>query len=242
MTSTALRTAACAAIICGALAMGGVSASAAVVQINTPQTPPDWNENSATQTGTIGSTPISVTTTNLPWNTTFNDENGLYASTVFGSLVQPAGTTGDLFTLSIQEGDVFSVSVRFGGALLDPIFYIVDVNTVGAEMSFPSGGTTKEVSAAGTFVGDVLTHVAAGDRTDAAVQYTGLFPANSEFVLGFDFDTNNFSRELIALGIAATEVMENGGSSDVPAPATLTLLGAGLAGLGWARRRMLRVA
>ena len=215
------------AAVIGAMMIGAMPASAAVLQINTPFTPPDWNQNSATQTGTVGTAGVSITTNNLPWNTTFINDDALYSSSLFGALAQPAGTVGDFATISASEGDIFTIEVSLGDALIDPIFYLVDIDTISATVAVPAGATTKVASADGSFAGDTLTHlVGGGDGTFGAVQYAGLFPASSIFAFDFNFDTNNFSRELIALGIAGDNVRPD--SMPVPEPGTLTLFGLSL--------------
>ena len=213
--------------------------AALTLQIDsTGPNPDDWDENQATQTGSVGSTPVSATTTRLPWNGTFTNDNGSYSSSsLYGTLAQPAGTTGDFFNIRISEGDIFSTTVVLGGSLLDPIFYIGDIDAVDATVAFPSGGSIFQNNADGSFSGDTLTALSgAGQGTQGAfgaVQYTGLFAAGTEFKFDFSFDTNNFSAENVGLGIAARGV----GVSAIPEPATVALLAMGVGFLFFRRKK-----
>jgi hypothetical protein len=220
------------------------SAFAAVILIDTSLTPPAWDPTSLTQTGLVGSTPVTVTTGDTAWNPTFTNDSTHYANTtVWGSLAQPAGTIGDFFNNTVQSGDLFDIAIQLGGPLLDPILYIGDIDAIGSAITFPSGGNTKVVYSgqspgAGAFVGDTLLHqvnspTGTTSGTNGAIQYLGLFPTNHIFTLTFDFRNIDLASENVGLGIAATEVV----STNVPEPAALSLLCFGLIGTMLASRQ-----
>ena len=222
--------------------LGANSAFAALLQIDTP-----YDGTNTTQTGMVGTTPVTVTTGDTAWHSTFNDESGFYDNTtVWGALAQPTGTVGDNFRVSLVDGEIFDIQIRLDAPLLDPIIYINDIDAIGGSVLFPSGGDTKVVYSgqapgAGAFLGDTLVHqidspAGTTSGTNGAIQYLGLFPTNHIFALTFDFDVNTFAAELVGLTIAGTNVTR----TSVPEPATLTLFCFGLAGTTYVARRRLR--
>jgi len=226
-----------AAITAGCLMSLSSFAQASVLQIFTPETAPDWDETSAVQTGTVGGAGVSVQNTISTWNSTFNDERINYSdSGQFGSLAQPAGTSGDFFNIQVFNGAVFSTTVTLQDALLDPIFYILDIDTVGATAQFEPGGDLFQVNADGSFTGNLLTAnsglLEGTNGAFAAVQYNGLFGAGATFTFDFNFAvTSTIGNENIALGIATPDI------APVPLPAAFPMLVAGLSVFGWVGRR-----
>jgi hypothetical protein len=208
-----------------ALVLAG-AASGATLQIDTP-----WNLSGA-NTGSVGGTALSATAS-TGWSPAFGDESAIYAYAGFGSLALPAGSVGDFFRIDLgtqaPAGLTSTLTVTLAGALEDPIFYLIDLNGVGATVTVSPGGSSFTTTAEGTWNGNLLT-MSSGTRLDAAVQYSGVFPAGSVFSFAIDYgETTGISSDSIGLGIA-TPVAE---------PSALCLL-ALAAGAGARRLRRMR--
>jgi len=224
------------AVVFIALTLTIAPAFASVLQVITPDIAPDWDESSSTQSGLVGLTPVTITTTRTPWNTTFTNEWPGYSSVnYFGSLAQPAGTTGDFLNHHVSNGDIFTTKLKLGGSLLNPTIYVSDIDTVGAWVTYPSGGTSSWVNADGSFSGNTMTALSGAQQDTSgafsAIQYTGLFPTDTEFLLSFNFDIDSVVvSENVAIGLAAVDVDQEEPSTAVPEPATMALFGIGAVG------------
>ena len=232
------------------LAVSVSAASAATLQIESDN-PPNWDRLSTIQTGTVGDVRVEASTTLGVWNTTFNDENtiGYTREAYFGDLSQPAGTTGDQFNQAVRNGNLFTTSIMFLDEIVDPIFYILDIDLVGASVTFTGGWSSIHVSADGSLFENTITALSgvlqdpATPGAHAAVQYAGTWSAGSTFDFLWDFTNAQASGgENVAIGIGT--LMSGGGGggggdpqpNPIPLPAAGWLLIGGLAGLAGVRR------
>jgi hypothetical protein len=210
--------------------------------------PPDWDANATTQTGTVGSVRVEATSTDtVPWNSTFNDDHNLYARAYNGSLAQPDGTVGDAFNNVISNGDDFQVDIKFLDSIEDPIFYVIDIDMVGGRVSFNSGWDSIELSDDAELDGDSVYSIS-GAFSDPftlgasfAVQYLGLFEADTIFSFLWDFTQTDTSAtgENVAIGIAVFDEIPPP-LNPVPLPAGGFLLISGLTALGFGASRRVR--
>jgi hypothetical protein len=200
---------------------------AVALQIDEP-----WNTSGA-NTGTVGGSALTATSDGDKWLATLsNNDVGLYARVdLFGAGAQPAGTIGDFFGLGFGPGETDSFTITLQGALVDPVFFIGDIDVIGASITAPAGGVNLTSNADGEWNGLTLNTLSGAPQGTAGafgtVQYTGLFAANSTFTFLVDFTPQTFSFDTIGIGVAA-----------VPLPTVAFMFPAGLiVGLGWMRRR-----
>jgi hypothetical protein len=201
------------------------SRASSVLQIDTP-----WN-TTGPNTGSLGPVPVTATSANDRWNSSFVNDNTIYASTdSFGSLAQPLGTTGDLLDLHFLALQSDLLTLTFPDGVSNPVFYFAELDLQGASITVPSGGTTFTTSDARvSWNGDTLTVVTATPEgqsgADGAVQYAGAFGAESSFA--FALVGGSPGSELVAVGVAG---------DPIPEPSTFLLVASGLVGMSLRRR------
>ncbi len=183
------------------------AASAATLQIDPP-----WATPSGANSGSVGGARVSATAS-TGWGTGFGDESSIYSSAAFGALALPAGSVGDFLRVDLgtqtPSGLSSTITVTLVDALQDPIFYLIDLNGVGATVTVTPGGSVFTSTPAAAWSGNLLS-MTSGTRLDAAVQYQGLFAAGSQFTFAIDYAaTTGISADFIGLGIA-TPVAEPG--------------------------------
>ena len=206
-----------------ALALAGPAAGA------TLQVDPPWNFTGA-NTGSVGA--VRVTASAAPrWGAAFGDQSTFYSSSVFGALALPPGNVGDFFRADLGTGTsaglTTTITVTFLDPVTDPIFYLIDLNAVGATVTVSPGGTLFTTTATASWAGNVLA-MTSGTRADAAVQYHGVIPGGSAFTFAIDYTgTSGISVDFVGLGIA----------TPVPEPEVLALLAAATATAAAAARR-----
>jgi hypothetical protein len=204
------------------------------LQVDTP-----W-QTSGINTGSLGTSQFEASSSR--WATSFTaDWAGYGSSGLFGSLARELGVVGDFMTLSLVTGVSDTLTITFHGPVLDPIFYFIDLNSPGSTLTIPSGGDTFTSSGGAVWNGDIFVPPAQTGPdlpiTYGAVQYEGLFGADSEFSFVLDFRTTSVQifNDLVGIGISSSELES---PPPVPEPGTFALLGLGLMGLGFSRRRL----
>lgn len=133
---------------------------------------------------------------------------------VFGSLALPRGTTGDFLNLVYRQGDparnTDTVIFTFAEAVEDPIFYIIGIESAGAQVTVPPGGATFTTNGDGTWLGDVFTGTGEPELGDcspnvnanAAVQYEGSFPPGATFSFDMNFaQPGQDCGEFVSIGV-----------------------------------------
>jgi len=212
------------------------------------QTPPNiWDGNSLTQTGMVGSVPVTLSSNRTiePWHTVFINDHGAYSNPgYFGPMAVPGGA-GDLANHHLYPGDTWRTTITLGGSLLNPRIFVGDIDFVGSSVTFPSGGTLLGGNADSNFVGDTMFSLSGFDQgtygASGAVQYEGLFPTGHEFALDFNFDVDRTGGENISIGLASLELEDANtppptDDNVIPEPSTVILFTTGLLGV-MARRR-----
>ncbi len=202
---------AAAALVAGLAGTPG-AAGALVLQIDEP-----W-ATAGPNTGTVGETAVTLTSSGDRWRSSFTDESPLFSrADLFGAGAQPAGTIGDFAVLSFGPGQSDLLQVEIAGPLLDPIFFLTDIDVVGATVTVTRGGAALVSNADGQWTGQTLTTLSGAPDTVGAfatVRYAGLFEAGTSF--GFEITyPGDFSVDTLGLGIVA-----------VPEPTTASMLGA----------------
>jgi hypothetical protein len=220
-----------AAALALALAWLPHDADALVLQIDTP-----WN-TSGTNTGSVGTTPVTATTANDSWSASFGDELTFTYDwfDLLGALSAPPGTVGDLFALSFAPGDTEVLTLTLGAPLEDPTIILVDLDVVGASVTVSPGGDVFTANLDGQWAGDTLT-VLAGEEPGfagawAGVRYAGVAPAGTVFTLAFDYDGPEFSVDHVLVGVHTPAPIPEPGSGALLCGA-VALLAAGRRALG----------
>jgi hypothetical protein len=173
---------------------------------------------SGSNTGTVGSSAVTLTSSGDRWLGTFTNDSTLYARTdLFGSGAQLPGTRGDFASLTFGPGVSDRFEVSLSGPLLDPIFFIGDLDMAGASVTLSQSGATLTSNADGEWTGDTLTVLSGAPQKTtgafATAQYTGLFEAGFTFAFDIEYPLG-FSVDNLGIGIAA-----------VPEPAVVLMLG-----------------
>ena len=225
------------------------SASPFVLDITSPSqstTPNDWDENQATHTGTVGTTSLSINSTNTPWRSTYNADAPLYGRTdLFGALAFTGSVAGDFFSMSFGGGQTDTITVTLSGPLMDPIFFIGDMDIVGSTLTIPAGWSSRTNNADSSYSGNVLTTNSGAVSNPptpgawTAIQYSGLFGPGSTFQFIFDFSNASFSNDNVAFGIGVLNLAPTTppSTNDLPAPVPLAFVLFGLMGIGFVKRR-----
>lgn len=206
-----------------------VVTEAATIQIDGPPGGGnDWDETQATQTGDIGGVEFEATISALHWHTIFQDDNAPYASSFFGPLAQPTSSGDFMLFAAAPSFDVFTITITLKDTLVDPIFYVHDVDWVDAEIGFEAGAD-QTFGTHGAFANNTFTSDGTAPGGAFAVRYAGAFAANSTFEFSIDYsNSTNIGSELVGMGIGTLEV--------IPVPAAVWLFGSALCLLGWMRR------
>ncbi|MDU8946450.1 hypothetical protein [Ovoidimarina sediminis] len=219
------------------------ASSAATLQIDDNGTDGQWDENNATQTGSVGSVDVQLVTTQVPWEENgYTNENYPYAGDQFGSLAQPGGTSGDGFNQQIGSSTgAFSWTLTFLDAVSDVVIYISDIDKTGAILTVASGYSDFYFNADFAKSGDMFTVISGSNEGtlggNVALFYDMDFASGESLVFLLDFSNVDIpGGENIGLGIAT---VGDGppGPSPIPLPATGLLLLVAVGGLSALRIR-----
>lgn len=194
-----------------------------ILQINDP-----WS-TTGSNTGTVGAAGTTATSATDKWNPLgFIDENGSYTDVArYGPLALASGSFGDFLNLRLEAGDTDLVTIVFDIAVINPTFFIGDIDRDLASVTVSPGGTTFTSNTDASWSGDTLSAVTpAGIGGAGAVQYLGTFAAGTPFTFSWDYTSTSGVAEGVVIGIAA-----------VPEPASAILLVGGLACLACRRQR-----
>jgi hypothetical protein len=203
-------------------------AGADALQIDTP-----W-QTSGSNTGRLGALGVSASASH--WGSDFGDQSSIYANAAFGALAL-AGTIGDFLRIDLDLASARTDTLRItlSDPLVDPIFYVIDPDGVGATITVTPGGTVFTTNADSVWAGDVLTVTSgfiegtAGGL--AAVQYAGAFASGSVFTFALDYSAVPAALQADSIGF--------GVALAAPEPhAALLLAGAVLTSLISRRRRV----
>jgi len=199
---------------------------AAALQVDEP-----W-QTTGSNTGTVGNAALTAVSAQNRWESEFrNNDIGVYTLVnAFGSNALPAGTIGDLFTLRVGPflSDTFTITLN--DAIIDPIFYFVDLDADGSSITVPDGGTNFTNNSDAQWNGNTLLKLSdlpmGSPGGFGAVKYLGTFGPQESFVFELDYDLDGFGSELIGIGVGV-----------IPLPPALLLFGSALGALAWWRRR-----
>ncbi len=178
------------ALIAGLVGMS--QAQAAALQIDEP-----W-QSTGSNTGTVDGAALTATASR--WRGDFNNDTPLYARPdLWGANALPAGTIGDFFSFQFGANTSDTVTVTLNAALTNPIFYIGDLDVIGATVTVSSNGTNFTSNADGEWVGDTLNVLSGAPQETtgafATVQYLGTFAAGESFVFDIDYGVDTFSSD-----------------------------------------------
>jgi hypothetical protein len=188
-----------------------------------------WN-TTGENTGNVGTTAVAAESETDSFNSTFSSGATYGRSDLFGSLALPGGTTGDFFTFAYSQvaKDTDKITVTLGGPLSDPIFYITDIDVIGASVTVAPTPDLFTHNVDGMWTGNTLSAVSS-DSVGAfgAVQYLGLYDNGSPFTFDVDYTPDGPGQnDWVGIGIGV-----------IPEPSSAALLALGLLGLAAARKR-----
>ncbi len=215
------------ALVAAALTASGLAHSATI----------DWNTWTSNSTGTIASTPVTVTFTGENSTGWYNNYPSWTPATTFadGTVVAnaPTGSNGIIKLFGGGGANATVDTLTFSTAVVNPVFTIwslgqggdtASFNFIGATPVFVSGGPGAEYGGQSITVSGNNVYGAEGDGT---VQFMGTYTSISWTNPTFE---NWYGFNVGIAGVAAA----------VPEPASVGLLLAGLALVGLARRRKMR--
>ncbi|GAM08110.1 PEP-CTERM motif protein [Geobacter sp. OR-1] len=189
----------------------------------------DWNGSTGTGTLTIGSDIINVSLAGMAGAYVQGD---YYYNNGSTGGISPSGTYAGLKPFDmVQEWGTGSVTLTFSKAIVDPYIALVSVGQGGLPVSYAftnSQGTIDVISYGPNYWG--YTGYTVNGNIFTGREYNGILQLDGAYTsLSFDIRPNEFWHGF--------NIGSNSTSAPVPEPSTIILLGAGLAGLGLARRK-----
>ena len=207
------------ALAAATLAVSGLAQSAAI----------DWNQWTSNSTGSIASTPVTITFTGQNgggWSASY-PSYGPAATWADGTVVSNAPTGG---IVVLSGGNTNVNTVTFSQAVTNPIFAIwslgqgginASFNFIGATPVFVSGGASAEYGGSSI---SVSGNNVSGNEGNGTVEFLGTYTSLSW--------TNPTYEYWYGFNVGITDV-----APSVPEPASIGLMLAGLTLVGLARRR-----